>query len=167
MKKLFLALLAFGVLFTAGCTKNDETGGTLAFGDYSYNLTCAVAVYFDDTDSDGNPVTAYNIHLLADGASVEEMSELDFTSCMLAMSLPGKTYELPEGSYQASEESCFLGVIVISMKDYYEYDVYDATLTIGRSGENYTFVVSGTAENGEQLSCNYTGPVIFRDGDSL
>ena len=86
---------------------------------------------------------------------------------MLAMSLPGKTYELPEGSYQASEESCFLGVIVISMKDYYEYDVYDATLTIGRSGENYTFVVSGTAENGEQLSCNYTGPVIFRDAGSL
>ena len=65
-------------------SKNDETGGTLAF-----NLTGAVAVYFDDTDSDGNPVTAYNIHLLADGASVEEMSELDFTSCMLAMSLPG------------------------------------------------------------------------------
>ena len=117
-------------------------------------MTGAVAVYFDDTDSDGNPVTAYNIHLLADGASVEEMSELDFTSCMLAMSLPGKTYELPEG-------------IVISMKDYYEYDVYDATLTIGRSGENYTFEVSGTAENGEQLSCNYTGPVIFRDGESL
>lgn len=103
MKKLFLALFAFGVLFAAGCTKNDETGGTLTFGDYSYNLTGAVAVYFDDTDSDGNPVTAYNIHLLADGASVEEMSELDFTSCMLAMSLPGKTYELPEGSYQASE----------------------------------------------------------------
>ena len=46
-----------------------------------------------------------------------------------------------------------MGVIVISMKDYYEYDVYDATLTIG--------------ENGEQLSCNYTGPVIFQDGDSL
>ena len=91
-------------------------------------MTGAVAVYFDDTDPDGNPVTAYNIHLLADGASVEEMSELEFTSCMLAMSLPGKTYELPEGSYQASEESCFLGVIVISMKDYYEYDVYDATL---------------------------------------
>ena len=53
------------------------------------------------------------------------------------------------------------------MKDYYEYDVYDATLTIGRSGENYTFEVSGTAGNGEQLSCNYTGPVIFRDGESL
>lgn len=60
-----------------------------------------------------------------------------------------------------------MGVIVISMKDYYEYDVYDATLTIGRSGENYTFVVSGMAENGEQLSCNYTGPVIFRDACSL
>lgn len=75
--------------FCCRMSKNDETGGTLAFGGYSYNLTGAVAVYFDDTDSDGNPVTAYNIHLLADGASVEEMSELDFTSCMLAMSLPG------------------------------------------------------------------------------
>ena len=159
--------LACTVLIGGGCSK-DETGGSASFGDFSYSVTSAVAFYNLSKDTEGNPVTEYNIYLLFDGLTLEEI--IDGTasmpsSCAIGMALPGETYELPVGTFMAEEDIIY--AVFVSEKDQLESNISSCTMTIGRSGKNYTFRISGETEDGQPVSCRYTGPVQFVDFDSM
>ena len=154
------------MLVGGGCSK-DETGGSASVGDLSYSVTSAVVFYNLGEDTEGNSVTEYCIYFLFDGLTFEEM--IDGTAsmpsaCIIAMTLPGETYELPVGTFMAEDISL---ASFVSEKDQLESDISSCTMTIGRSGKNYTFRISGETEDGQPVSCRYTGPVQFLDFDSM
>lgn len=87
----------------------------------------------------------------------------------IGLELPGKTYEFPEGTYVLGEDPVFLGAVfdVVSEAGSDSQEITKCTMTIGRSGKNYTFRISGETEDGQPVSCRYTGPVQFVDFDSM
>lgn len=173
MRKMFMAALALAciVLIGGGCSK-DETGGSASVGDLSYSVTSAVSFYSVDEDSDGGFVTTHTIYLMMDGLTLDAvMDETASEGVILGigLELPGKTYEFPEGTYVAGEDPLFFGAVfaVISEAGSDSQEITKCTLTIDRSGKNYTFRISGETEDGQPVSFRYTGPVQFLDSDSL
>lgn len=170
--------LACTVLLSSGCSKNengggepeDKIGGSATLGDFSYSVTSAVALYALDEDSEGNLVTSYDIYLMFDGLTLDAMingTVSMLSAFIIAMVLPEESYEFPVGTFIAEEDTFFPGVIYLSEKDQLESETSSCTLTIGRSGTNYTFDVSGETTDGQPVTCHYTGPVEFVDIDSL
>lgn len=170
--------LACTVLLCSGCSKNenggrepeDKIGGSATLGDISHSVTSAVAIYSLSEDWEGNRVYEYNIYLMFDGLTLEAMinGAVSMPSAfIIAMTLPEGTYEFPVGTFIAEEDTFFPGVIYLSEKDQLESETSSCTLTIGRSGTNYTFDVSGETTDGQPVTCHYTGPVEFVDIDSL
>lgn len=173
MRKIFMAALALActVLIGGGCSK-DETGGSASVGDLSYSVTSAVALYALDEDSEGNPVTQYEVGFMMDGLTLDAlMAGTVSEGAILVMGLefPGETYEFPKGTYVAGEDPVFRGAgfEAASEESSNSYFIDPCTLTIDRSGKNYTFRISGETEDGQPVSCRYTGPVQFVDLDSL
>lgn len=173
MRKMFMAALALActVLIGGGCSK-DETGGSASVGDLSYSVTGAASFYSVDEDSDGGFVTTHTIYLMMDGLTLDAVMEDTASEGAIfgiLLELPGKTYEFPEGTYVAGEDPVFGGVAfaVVSEAGTDSQEITKCTLTIGRSGKNYTFKVSGETEDGQPVSCRYTGPVQFVDLDSM
>lgn len=173
MRKIFMAALALActVLIGGGCSK-DETGGSISLGDLSYSVTSAVAVYALDEDSEGNPVTYYEVYFMMDGLTLDALmagTVSEGAGLVMALEFPGETYEFPKGTYVAGEDPVFLGAVfdVISEAGSDSQEITECTLTIGRSGKNYTFRISGETEDGQPVSFRYTGPVQFVDFDSM
>lgn len=169
MRKMFMAALALActVLIGGGCSK-DETGGSASVGDLSYSVTSAASFYSVDEDSDGGFVTSHAIYLMMGGLTLDAvMNDTASEGAGLAMALefPGETYEFPEGTYVLGEDPVFFGAVfaVVSEAGSYTQEITKCTMTIGRSGKNYTFRISGETEDGQPVSCRYTGPVQFLD----
>ena len=173
MRKMFMAALALActVLIGGGCSK-DETGGSASVGDLSYSVTGAASFYSVDEDSDGGFVTSHTIYLMMGGLTLDAvMNDTASEGVILGigLELPGKTYEFPEGTYVLGEDPVFFGAVfvVVSEAGSDSQEITKCTMTIGRSGKNYTFRISGETEDGQPVSCRYTGPVQFVDQDSM
>lgn len=113
-------------------------------------------------------MTSYDIYLMFDGLTLEAVinGAVSMPSAfIMVLTHPGETYELPVGTFMLDED--ILQAALVSEKDQLSEEISSCTLTIGRSGTNYTFDVSGETTDGQPVTCHYTGPVEFVDIDSL
>ena len=152
MKKLFLMTLVLGALAVTGC-KKDEMKGSFQLGGESYTVTGAVAyLYSRDADE-----TNYELYLLMDGTTLE--SEYGSAMC-IDLYFPGSVNELQAGTYRIGEV-VWAAFASYTQTDEIYHEIMPGSVTIEKSGDNYTISCSGTADNGESVSCSYTGPVQY------
>lgn len=154
MKKLFLMTLVLGALAVTGC-KKDEMKGSFQLGGESYTVTGAVAyLYSRDADE-----TNYELYLLMDGTTMES----EYGSAMyIDLYFPGSVNELQAGTYRIGEVVCqWAEFASYTQTDEIYHEIMPGSVTIEKSGNNYTISCSGTADNGESVSCSYTGPVQY------
>jgi len=151
MKKLFLMTLVLGALAVTGC-KKDEMKGSFQLGGESYTVTGAVA-YLCSRDADE---TNYELYLLMDGTTMES----EYGSVMyIDLYFPGSVNELQAGTYRIGEVVCKWAEFYTQTDEIHE--INSGSVTIEKSGGNYTISCSGTTDNGESVSCSYTGPVQY------
>lgn len=153
MKKLFLMTLVLGALAVAGC-KKDEMKDSFQLGGKSYTVTGAVALYSRDADG-----TNYELYLLMDGTTLE--SEYGSVMC-IDLYFPWSVNELQAGTYRIGEAVCqWAEFTSYTQTDEIYHVIMPGSVTIEKSGDNYTISCSGTADNWESVSCSYTGPVQY------
>ena len=171
MKKLFLPLAVLcSALLTVGCDKGNGFSNNLQFDDATHTVTGAVINLYERTEYETN----YEIYLLLDGTRYGG----DIGGAVyFDMYFDWEVYDLPAGTYVMAS-----GNILDSGEYFYnteteekDVNLTSGTLTVSRSGDNYTFTFEGkaidyytdpgTAEE-KPFSCSYSGPVEYReDGD--
>lgn len=152
MKKLIFCALALGVLVGGGCNK-DEMSGSARLGDSSWNVTSAAA----SSIITASGATNYEILLIMDGDPIET----DYgTFLLLDLYFPGVVSEIPDGTYSVPAEDYYAYFCSYTEVDDTELEI-TGSVTISRDGDNYSFSCSGTAEDGQEFTCNYTGPVQY------
>lgn len=89
--------------------------------------------------------------------------ESEFGSVMyIDLYFPGSVNELQAGTYRIGDVVCqCVEFASYTRTDEIYHEIMSGSVTIEKSGGNYTISCSGTADNGESVSCSYTGPVQY------
>ena len=108
---------------------------------------------------DLNLQEAIYLYLLMDGTTMES----EYGSVMyIDLYFPGSVNELQAGTYRIGEVVCqWVEFASYTQTDKIYHEIMPGSVTIEKSGDNYTISCSGTADNGESVSCSYTGPVQY------
>lgn len=164
------ALVAAAFVFSSCSDDDDKPAGSVSYDGENTKLNKAILVYSteEETNSDGDTYYDQELFLFNSGFEYDAEETITGKGDLLYIDMESATEVLKEGTYTFGEpDEAYPGLLweVRLFKDIDTdsenitsvADFAAGTVVVTKSGDKYTFVITGTTANAEPIVGSFTG----------